>query len=30
MRICGNRIPMVTNVGEGHQFTCWLAKLEGL
>ena len=30
MRICGNRIPMVTNVGENHQFTCWLAKLEGL
>ena len=30
MRICGNRIPTVTNVGENHQFTCWLAKLEGL
>ena len=30
MRICGSRVPMVTNVGESHQFTCWLAKLEGL
>ena len=30
MRICGSRIPMVSNVGNNHEYTCWLAKLEGL
>ena len=30
MRICGKRIPMVSNVGNNHEYTCWLAKLEGL
>ena len=24
------RIPMVSNVGNNHEYTCWLAKLEGL
>ena len=30
MRICGKRIPMISNVGNNHEYTCWLAKLEGL
>ena len=30
MRICGKRIPMVSNIGNNHEYTCWLAKLEGL
>lgn len=30
MRICGKQIPMISTVGNHHEYTCWLAKLEGL